>query len=71
MANIYNMEDVSVAQMLFDDEYDDFTENIPLRPVGPAVWRMACCYSSSKIIALCNGRIVSRPILQYIKLSSF
>jgi len=36
---IYNTEDVSIAEMLFDDEYDDFTENIPLRPVGPA-WRV-------------------------------
>jgi len=35
-----NVEEASAAELLFVEDFHLFTEDIPLRPVGPAVWRL-------------------------------
>jgi len=34
------VEEASAAELLFAEDFQLFTDDIPLRPVGPAVWRV-------------------------------
>ena len=35
-----DIEETSAVELLFADEFDLYSEDIPLRPVGPSVWRV-------------------------------
>jgi len=35
-----DIEETSAVKLLYADEFELYTEKIPLRPVGPSVWRI-------------------------------